>query len=217
MTRFDRLGEHIAREQDALRERAGYLTTVGERLDSFEPSPTREPALRSWSRPRWIWSGVGFSLALTGVLLALSLRPNRVPAPLPALALFIGPTSEPAAAGRWVEAPANTEVPMRFSDGSHIEVAELSRARVVDMNPAGADVLLESGLIHVQVRHRAESAWHISAGPFGVRVTGTRFDVRWKPEDDAFELTLKEGQVEITGCVFGQGYRMQAGHTVRAS
>ncbi|HEY2734101.1 MAG TPA: FecR family protein [Polyangiales bacterium] len=217
MTRFDRLGEHIAREQDALRERAGHLTMVRERLRSFEPPPLQEASVRAWSRRHWIASGVGFSLALTGLLFAFSIHSNRPSAPLPALALFVGPTSEPAAAGRWVEAPAGGEVAMRFSDGSHIEVAELTRARVVDMNPAGADVLLESGLIHVQVRHRAESAWHISAGPFGVRVTGTRFDVRWKPEDDAFELTLKQGQVELTGCVFGQGYRMQAGYTVRAS
>jgi TolA-binding protein len=67
------------------------------------------------------------------------------------------------------------------------------------------------------VRHRKESKWHISAGPFGVHVTGTRFDVRWKPEEDAFELTLKEGHVEVTGCVFGAGTPVQAGQTVRAS
>jgi ferric-dicitrate binding protein FerR (iron transport regulator) len=213
MTRFDRLGEHIAREQDALREKAGYREQVRERLETLELAPVRETHAWGWVA----WSGGAAAVMATGVLIALSLRTAAVPVPAPALALFIGQASEPAPAGRWVEAPDGAQVAMRFSDGSHIEVAEHTRTRVVDLNPAGADVLLESGLIHVQVRHRAESKWHISAGPFGVHVTGTRFDVRWKPEEDAFELTLKEGQVEVTGCVFGQGYRMQAGHTVRAS
>jgi transmembrane sensor len=212
MTRFDLLGEHIAREQDALSESAGYRDQVRERLRTIELSPVRESA-PAW---RWFaWSAGAAALAAGGVLLALSLR--SAPLPAPALALFIGQNSQPAPAGRWIEAPSGEQVAMRFSDGSHIEVAENTRTRVVDLNAFGADVLLESGLIHVKVRHREQSAWHISAGPFGVRVTGTRFDVRWKPEEDAFELTLNEGHVEVTGCVFGKGYQMQAGQTVRAS
>jgi transmembrane sensor len=211
MTRFDRLCEHIAAEQDALRETAGYREQVRERLETFELPVAPEPTPRRWMA----WSAGAAAVMATGMLLAFSLR--TAPPSAPALALFIGQAAEPAAAGRWIEAPNGAEVAMRFSDGSHIEVAENTRTRVVDMNPTGADVLLESGLIHVQVRHRKESKWHISAGPFGVKVTGTRFDVRWKPEEDAFELTLKEGSVEVTGCVFGQGYRMRAGHTVRAS
>jgi ferric-dicitrate binding protein FerR (iron transport regulator) len=215
MTRFDRLGEHIAQEQDALRATAGYQAEVRARLTALE-LPVDLPSARPQSSWRALgWAGSGVVVAAACVLVALSLRAPQVERP--PLSLFIGASTEPVPAGRWIEAPAAGEVAIRFSDGSHIEVAERTRARVVDLNPTGADVLLESGLLHVQVRHQADSAWHISAGPFGVRVTGTRFDVRWKPEEDTFELSLREGQVEVTGCVFGQGYRMHAGQTVRAS
>ena len=211
MTRFDQLGEHIAQEQDALRASAGYQAEVRARLATLELPPVRPE--RSWRAPVWVGSA---ALAVAACVAAsFSLRTPE--APRPPLSLFVGSSTQAVPAGRWIEAPAVGQVAVRFSDGSHIEVAERTRARVVDLNPAGADVLLESGLIHMQVHHQSDSAWHISAGPFGVKVTGTRFDVRWKPEEDAFELSLREGQVEVTGCVFGQGYRMQAGQTVRAS
>jgi hypothetical protein len=181
-------------------------------LATLELPPVRRE--RSWRTPL-VWVG-GAGLAVTACMAAaFSLRAPE--APMPALSLYVGSNNEAVPAGRWIEAPSTGQVSVRFSDGSHIEVAERTRARVVDLNPAGADVLLESGLLHVQVHHETDSAWHISAGPFGVRVTGTRFDVRWKPEEDAFELSLREGHVEVTGCVFGQGYRMQAGQSVRAS
>jgi hypothetical protein len=54
-------------------------------------------------------------------------------------------------------------------------------------------------------------------GPFVVHVTGTRFDVQWNPERDLLELTLEEGHVELSGCVFGSGYHLAAGKSVRAS
>jgi TolA-binding protein len=50
-----------------------------------------------------------------------------------------------------------------------------------------------------------------------VHVTGTHFDVGWVPETDTLELTLHDGRVELSGCVFGTGYRVLAGQTVRAS
>ncbi|HTU56784.1 MAG TPA: FecR domain-containing protein, partial [Polyangiales bacterium] len=96
-------------------------------------------------------------------------------------------------------------------------VAEHSRVRLTGLRTNGADVSLESGLMRVQVKHRDETSWHISAGPFGVHVIGTRFDVRWKPEDDNFEVTLHEGKVELSGCAFSAGYRMVAGQTVRTA
>jgi transmembrane sensor len=212
MNRFDRLGESIAREQDVWLEQNSAHDEVRTRLATLELPPSAAPAR---ALQRWLWtaSGAG-ALAACAVALLWWHAPRHEE---PALAVHIASTHALVPAGGFVEAPSTDVVAMNFSDGSRIELAEQSRARVVELKPTGADVLLESGLLHVQVHHREHSAWHIGAGPFGVRVTGTRFDVRWQPEDDAFELTLREGRVTVTGCVFGEGYRMQAGQTVRAS
>jgi hypothetical protein len=209
MTGFDRLGEQIAREQDALLERRNAQAEVRERLTQLDLDAARSHG----ARPLWLWLGAGgTSLALAFAALVMLRVPHAQ-----TLAVKLVSTGESLPIGRFVEAPSAAEVGLQFSDGSHIEVAEGGRARLVGLKSTGADVSLESGLIHVKVQHRSDSEWHIGAGPFGVHVTGTRFDVRWKPEDDAFELTLREGQVEVSGCAFGPGYRMQAGQTVRAS
>jgi hypothetical protein len=123
----------------------------------------------------------------------------------------------PLRAGDFVQAPSERDAALTFSDGSHIELERGSRARVLGLRANGADVSLESGQVHVKVHHREESSWHIGAGPYLVHVTGTRFEVRWKPESDYFELALHEGRVEVAGCAFGAGYNMLAGQTVRAS
>jgi transmembrane sensor len=214
MTRFDQLGQQIAREQDTLLALPNYPDNQAEvmaRLSAQELAPLRAPRRRRALQ----WSGAaGLSLAAAAALLLVMRGGSHT---RPPLAMYVGDSQEPAPAGRWIQAPAAGRTEMRFSDGSRIALAEAARARVVDLNANGADVLLESGLIRVAVRHREQSAWRVNAGPFGVKVTGTRFAVRWRPEEDAFELALEEGNVEVSGCMFGQGYRMKAGQTVRAS
>jgi hypothetical protein len=138
------------------------------------------------------------------------------PAEPKALAVHLA-DKQNVAVGQYVQAPAEAEVALQFSDGSHIEVVKHSRARLMGLRANGADVSLESGLMHVQVQHRDDTSWQIGAGPYGVHVIGTRFDVRWQPEDDQFELTLHEGKVELSGCAFGAAHRLRAGQTVRAS
>ena len=61
------------------------------------------------------------------------------------------------------------------------------------------------------------SAWRIDAGPFGVRITGTRFVVSYDPAQEVLELVMDEGEVELSGCVFGKGRKLAVGQRVRAS
>lgn len=209
-TRLSELGEAIAREQDALLERHNVHSEVRERLALLDL-----PLQSSGFRTRVLFA-TGAALSMAVALVAwVGLRTPH-PATLP-LTAHLGASEEPLALGHFVEAPAIGPLAMNFSDGSKIQIAEHGRARLVGLKPNGADVSLESGLLHVKVQHHEGSSWHISAGPFGVHVTGTRFDVRWSPEDDAFELSLIEGQVEVSGCEVGAGFRVQAGQTVRAS
>jgi len=208
MTRFDDLGRQLAREQDALRARSNVRAEVRARLDALE---LPEVQRRSWP----LWLGATAAAGCVAAALVLLLWPGaRGPQPLE---VRIGEQARLGSAGTWVEAPEATSVAMRFSDGTRVDVAPESRARIAELSPNGAHLLLENGLAHVHVEHRAQAAWRISAGPFAVKVTGTRFDVRWTPEQDAFELDLREGHVEISGCVFGQSYELNAGQRAIAS
>jgi hypothetical protein len=125
-------------------------------------------------------------------------------------------TQQPLAADAFVEAPADAAVGVRFSDGTLLRMAAGARARLVELGDRGAHVLLESGRARLDVVPKPHARWRMSAGPFLVRVKGTRFEVRWQPELDRFELELEQGQVELSGCVFGEAYRMRAGQEVRA-
>ena len=212
MNHFERLFEEIAREQDALLDKHNAQAEVRSRLAELDAASLRRKAPLTPGK-RMLWAGAsGVALAAAAVLLVLL----KTPAPQP-IAVRLADEQTDLQVGQFVQAPQEREMALRFSDGSEIQVTRRSRARLMGLRHTGADVSLESGSMHVAVQHRDDTSWHIGAGPFGVHVIGTRFDVRWKPEDDSFELSLHEGQVEISGCVFGGGYRMLAGQTVRAS
>jgi hypothetical protein len=66
------------------------------------------------------------------------------------------------------------------------------------------------------VKHRDRSRWVFAAGPFNVRVIGTKFDLDWDPQAQVVSLTLHEGAVEVESpvgqshCVVRAGQRFQA-------
>ena len=216
---FDQLGEHIAREQDALLTKHNVQAEVRSRIAELDVGTLRKSArTAATKRAGMIWAAGGVTLAAAAaVLISLRGLDADMQAASQTLSVQIAEQHTNVEVGQYVQAPTAKQIGLQFSDGSHIEVAESSRARLMGLRSNGADVSLESGLMHVQVKHRTDTSWHISAGPFGVNVIGTRFDVRWKPEEDSFELTLHEGKVELSGCAFNSGYRMPAGRTVRAS
>jgi ferric-dicitrate binding protein FerR (iron transport regulator) len=214
MNNFDRLLEHVAREQDDLLDKHNAQADVRRRLAELDVAELRRTAAVAPAVGKRIaWAGAaGLTLsAAAAALLAL-----KAPEPQP-IAARLAQDHTDLEIGQFVQAPQEREVALRFSDGSQIAVARKSRARLMGLRNTGADVSLESGSMNVKVQHREDTSWHIGAGPYGVHVIGTRFDVRYQPEDDTFELSLHEGKVEISGCVFGGGYRMLAGQTVRAS
>jgi hypothetical protein len=209
MTAFDRLGAEIAREQDALRGRARHRAQVRAYLAALELTPAQ-------SHRRSLIAATLAAAAALSVAAAFVLWPRPSSQPR-ALTLEVGPSSKPVLAGAWIEADQLAPTQLRFSDGTRVEMAPSARARVVEIDAAGAHLLIESGQAHVAVVPRGRASWRLSVGPFVVRVKGTRFDVRWDPERDAFELDLEHGRVEVAGCVFGSGFRMTGGQAVQAS
>jgi len=120
-------------------------------------------------------------------------------------------------AQNWLAAPAARPVVVEFSDGTRLTVDPLSRARVVDTEQYGASIALENGSLSAHVVHTSHSAWHLIAGPFAVRVTGTRFDLRWDSASQRFAITVLEGSVGVAGAIVGAERPVRAGETLVAS
>src|SRR6185503_16994231 len=133
------------------------------------------------------------------------------------LGVKVGSSDEAPLLGAWLDAPDLAPLPFEFSDGSRFELAPKSKVRLLELERARARIELSSGSMSVHVIPRRAANWRLDAGPFSVRVTGTRFRLSYNRENDVFELYLEEGQVELSGCVFGQGRKLAAGQSVKAS
>src|SRR5439155_4061043 len=88
---------------------------------------------------------------------------------------------------------------------------------VVDTDPYGASIALESGSLSAEVVHKPQGAWRLIAGPFAIRVTGTRFDLRWDSVSQKFSITVREGSVGVAGSIVGVERAVRAGETLVAS
>jgi hypothetical protein len=106
---------------------------------------------------------------------------------------------------------------VRFSDGSVVTLAPNARARIVAVAENGSRVLLEGGMAHASVVHRGDTRWSVQAGPFEVRVTGTRFDLSWEPQRQRLAITLLEGRVSVSGCAIEGARVVATGETFRAT
>jgi transmembrane sensor len=201
--KLDELMQRVASEQDALRAREALPERVARRFHRFTPKRQRRAGM---------WALVAAAVGLVALLIGVYVTRDRS-----ALAVSVGGASGSPLLGAWLGAPDKSSLPLDFSDGSRFELAPQSRARVVELSRKGARVELASGSLNVHVVPGGGANWQIDAGPFGVRITGTRFVVGYVPDGEAFELSVSEGQVELSGCMFGSGRRVATGQRVRAS
>ncbi len=129
-----------------------------------------------------------------------------------AAALFFGfvrPPAPEAPLRFWVEERAgqvdewvtarDAEQSLRFSDGSSVVAAPHTTTRVMRVSADGAQLTLERGHVDAHVVHREGARWQVAAGPFLVRVTGTRFRVSWDPQTEKLLVKVREGRVEVSG------------------
>jgi len=97
---------------------------------------------------------------------------------------------------------ADRSVPLRFDDGTTLVLARGATAVVDEVRPHGASVTLRTGSLTADVVHTAETRWDVHAGPFGIHVTGTKFDAAWDPEKKELTVAMSEGTVVVSGpCV----------------
>jgi transmembrane sensor len=203
VSKLDGLLRHVAEEQDAWRA----ANPLAERLASRFRRPAPRPRRRA---PAWL--ALAAALSLVALFFAVRSVHQRG-----TLSVRVGGSGQAPLLGAWLGAPDSGSLPLEFSDGSRFELTAKSKARVVELSGSNARVELASGSLRVHVVPGGSAEWHINAGPFGVRITGTRFLVSYVPGEEAFELSLDEGQVELSGCVFGAGRKLTAGQRVRAS
>jgi TolA-binding protein len=203
VTPLESLGERAAGALEAYaterglaveRARRGYL---GAALGSSAPERTRHRAL-------------ALAVTFAAVLLGAGAFAHFRARPLEFVA-----GEQPGVVETWVAAPSTGALPLRFSDGTLLRLEPSARARVVALDARGASLALENGGLHASVVHSGRSAWRIIAGPLTVRVTGTRFDVRWSASTEEFSVAVSEGSVAITGSVVGPERAVRAGETLR--
>jgi hypothetical protein len=116
--------------------------------------------------------------------------------------------------GTSLTAQAGAPLPLRFSDGSVLVFQPGTQARVARLSDNGAELLLDSGRLVADVRHTGQAHWSVVAGPFRVRVTGTRFVATWSPIEGALAVAMVEGSVVVEGPALGQGLTLGRGDTL---
>jgi transmembrane sensor len=206
-SRLKRLGADIADAQgaslrafDVQAQRARFLASVAvPGAVAVVPAPKKA----MWS-PRRQWVAIGLASSAVAVAAALALFFRQ-----PSLRFDVGGVT--GQEGEWIAAPSGDPLPVAFSDGTRLFLAETARARVSDSAPNGARVVLERGRIAADVVHRENTRWRVDAGPFTIQVVGTRFEVSWDPAQEQFHLVLQEGSVRVAGPTIPQGRTVRAG------
>lgn len=203
---LERLGARVAALQDAWLEQAapidaardGFLLRAGE-------------ARRGRRVPLLLAAALSLG-AVAGV--SALLVPRTLFAPSPLLAKV---NDRVALQDAFIHSASNESVPIDFSDGSRITLEPSSRVRVAELRANGATLAVESGGLDVSVKHQRETDYRLRLGPFLVRVTGTRFKVRFSPEQDVLRVTMTEGAVVVSGCALGDPRPLRAGESLLAS
>lgn len=118
--------------------------------------------------------------------------------------------------GNYVRQQNATATTLAFSEGTRIQLAAGTRSRLQEVSDKGASLVLESGRAELKVTHRPNARWSVSAGPFEVQVTGTRFSVEWNGLNESLTVDVDEGSVRIEGPESAEAIRVGAGEHYEA-
>ena len=206
---LQKLGRELADELDATRDEA-VLAEARERL--FERR--RTPVVSMASRARAKLPTFAFAAAAAAAVAVMAMR-GRAPE---SMAFHMGDPPERGTVGAWVAAPAAAPVALRFDDGSRFDVEPTGRARVASSTVADARLVLESGTLRGDIATGDKAGtWHVTAGPFNLMVTGTRFQMTWDPETGMLDVRDITGRVVVTGPYAAQGVAVMRGEYLRVS
>lgn len=86
-----------------------------------------------------------------------------------------------------------------FSDESRIVAHPGTTLHMSVVGEHAALARLQDGNLNVHVEHADETDWRFLAGPYEVRVVGTKFDLEWQPEAEQLSIVMHEGRVRVMG------------------
>jgi hypothetical protein len=208
---MDDLSEQLKKLGESVSETGERLTDPGE-LTAARRLWLQAPERTSAARARWPLALAAAAGAAALILALIVWRPSA------RVSFVVGSPPAHGAVGDWVAADASAPLPMRFSEGTSFTLASGARARVTETTARGATVLLERGDVAAAVQHLgADTRWNLQAGPFVVRVTGTKFDASWDPTGETFALAMTEGTVVVQGPLLQSGRELRAGEHLRVS
>jgi transmembrane sensor len=179
----------------------------------FLDTARRPPRRRTVKRLPAIWTAV--ALAASVALAIGGWLHYRHEAPI---SFDTGTEHASGQVGALLSGLGSEPLPVHFSDGTFVSVSSAALARVTETSSRGASIVLEEGSLSFAVVHRDATLWHVTAGPFTVVVTGTKFDVRWSAGEQTFALDLHEGSVTVLGPSLGPtGRRILSSESLRVS
>jgi ferric-dicitrate binding protein FerR (iron transport regulator) len=175
-------------------------------LEQARENVLRDPLTERSSRAGL--AAFGFAAALVVVTLLVSLRAE------PTMSFRVD-----ARIGRANDQIAALRIPVQlsFSDGTRVTLGSSTLAHVVSLRQKGAQIALENGSLEADVVHTGVSAWSLSAGPFSVRATGTKFALSWDPDHERFSIRVTQGGVTVAGSIIGAERAVRAGETLVAT
>jgi ferric-dicitrate binding protein FerR (iron transport regulator) len=159
-----------------------------------------------------LFLGVTAATALAAVVAIFVLRSPSTPAPL---SFEVDPK---LAQGEYLQPPlSGPDARVHFSDGSQLRLDAGGRARVANTTGNGAQLVLERGHAELHVVHRSNTRWSFDAGPYTVKVTGTRFTVDWATDEERLQVVVTEGSVLVQSSGKHEGIAVTAGQRLIAT
>ena len=98
-----------------------------------------------------------------------------------------------------VEAATNRPQSLEFTEGSQVLLEPDTRVSLARMSDHDANLTLDDGHILASIRKHAGITWTFVAGPYRIRVVGTRFTVDWDCDRHQLRVAVREGRVKVSG------------------
>ncbi|MBN2344518.1 MAG: FecR domain-containing protein [Deltaproteobacteria bacterium] len=134
-----------------------------------------------------------------------------------ALSFYIDHSMETAQAGSWIRADADEHHNIHFSDGSAISVSPKTETRIAAADSEQVIVDLNRGALKLKVTPKRNNKWTVRAGPYQVKVVGTRFSVQWQADEAVFSVQVTRGKVSVYGPgIDANGIFVAAGSQLKA-
>lgn len=168
--------------------------------------PSRATWLRDIGPNRWWIPALAAVLTVVVGLFVLSRRGSTI---------SYSVDGGPALTSGFVRGASDRSTTVAFTDGSSIILAAGTAGRVNEVTARGARFAVEQGHIDVHVAKRDGGAdYVVEAGPYRVKVTGTRFTVDWEPVRAHMLVTVTEGAVVVTGPTAEDGITVRVGDAI---